>query len=410
MPEELEVEGRDEKPVAAGHAPVRGELGCDERREVVGVRVGAGERGLPVVWLLLREVARGIGHAPVAQARDVVLAMEFAVQRVARVAVLRRPHLSGDARMSRDDRHARLPDEVRREQVRAARAHAARGHPVGVEAEPVARDPRARPGLDGRTLARAPFHASRQERGVDEEVRERVFLEIALEARLVGALRQPDAGRLDARATAGRDDAVRELRADGVGPAQEREVAVRRGAREDLDVSGAREVRERADEIALESAAELAQELRDVIGVLRRERLEGVLAELGEAAHILFGAMLLIFRVILEPFDDVRVRDLLEEHRREADRELERDARVTEVVQHRGEREISADDRFVQPLLAVRPAPRVARVREMAVQDEGEGVRHEGLRVAHPRQTCDGRAGRPSHGPRSAASRAHRRA
>ena len=175
-------------------------------------------------------------------------------------------------------------------------------------------------------------------------------------------------------------------------------------------MSGAREVRERADEIALESAAELAQELRDVIGVLRRERLEGVLAELGEAAHILFGAMLLIFRVILEPFDDVRVRDLLEEHRREADRELERDARVTEVVQHRGEREISADDRFVQPLLAVRPAPRVARVREMAVQDEGEGVRHEGLRVAHPRQTCDGRAGRPSHGPRSAASRAHRRA
>ena len=108
--------------------------------------------------------------------------------------------------------------------------------------------------------------------------------------------------------------------------------------------------------------------------------------------------MLLILGVLLEPLDDVRIGELLEEHRREADRELEWDPRVTEVVQHRRERKVRADDRFMQPLLAVRPASRVARIREMAVEDKGERVRHEGLRVAHPRETCDERACRPSHG------------
>src|SRR5438128_7787660 len=93
---------------------------------------------------------------------------------------------------------------------------------------------------------------SAKERGVDEEVREAERLEHLLEPRRICTLRQPDATRVDADAPPGRARADRELRGDGR-RIEQRQVAVRRTRREDLDVPGAREVGEGADKIAREA-------------------------------------------------------------------------------------------------------------------------------------------------------------
>jgi len=204
------------------------------------------------VFGLLAEVDRRVGHAPVAQARTVVLPVELPVERIAGVALRRRPHLTGDLRMARDRGDRGVRDEIRAEQV-----------DLGID---------ERFGLvqqgDVRARARVPLGALRAERlrrdadlapahegGIGEEVREPVALERALEAGLVRALGEPDPGRLESGEALRRGEPDPQLRFDRT-IVEQREIPVRGAGGEDLHLAGAREVGERADDVAPEAIGE----------------------------------------------------------------------------------------------------------------------------------------------------------
>src|SRR5436309_10325306 len=100
----------------------------------------------------------------------------------------------------------------------------------------------------------------------------------------------------------------------------------------------------------------------------QRERASVRLAIPAEPLHVLLGALDLIVAVLDEAVIDVRIRELLEQRRREADGHAEGDARIAEIVEQAEERQVGPEDRLVDPLLAVRPATRTSRVRQMRMQ------------------------------------------
>ena len=137
-----------------------------------------------------------------------------------------------------------------------------------------------------------------------------------------------------------------------------------------------RERRERADEIAAEPP-QIRVPVRAIeTGVEARERCTVRVAVTFEATDVGIGALDLIVAVLDEPRVDVVVRELLDERRREPDRDLVRDIVVAQVVQQPQERQVGAEDRLVHPLLAVRPATSAARVRQVRMKDESEGFGH----------------------------------
>ena len=77
---------------------------------------------------------------------------------------------------------------------------------------------------------------------------------------------------------------------------------------------------------------------------------------------------------------ECRARELVREHRREADRH--RRARVVgggrELLQLLEQGEVAIERRFAQPVAAVRPPPVIQHVRQMAVQREDEIHRSRG--------------------------------
>src|SRR5213594_1672086 len=141
-------------------------------------------------------------------------------------------------------------------------------------------------------------------------------------------------------------------------------------------MAGAREGRERADEIAIEPP-----QVRIAMGAIERrvearDRTALGVAVVDEATNVGVGAMDLIVAVLDESRVDVTVRELLDERRREPDRDLVRDPALPKVVEKAEQRKVRTEDRLVHPFLAVRPAARAASVRQMRVEDEREGLGH----------------------------------
>src|SRR5688500_662500 len=121
MAEELAVEGGRDDRVGAGAAGRERELVPNTPRGGRRVRADALGGGLDVVLVLRPEVGLRVGHAPVAQAGPVVLAVELPVRAVAGIAELGGPHLPGDLGIARDGSDAGPSDEVRPEDVHARR-------------------------------------------------------------------------------------------------------------------------------------------------------------------------------------------------------------------------------------------------------------------------------------------------
>jgi hypothetical protein len=157
---------------------------------------------------------------------------------------------------------------------------------------------------------------------------------------------------------------------------EEWQVAVRRTGGEDLDVTGARERGERTDEIVAEASgvgiAMPAVQRR----VETRERAALAIAVGLEAADVRVGALDLVVAVLDESRVDVAVRKLLDERRRQSDRDLVGHRVVAQVVEEAEQRQVRPQDGLVHPLLAVRPSAGTARVRKMRVQDERESFGH----------------------------------
>src|SRR2546428_1276697 len=214
-----------------------------------------------------------------------------------------------------------------------------------------------------------------EERGVDEEVREAERLEHLLEPGRVRALRQPDAARIDADAPPRGARADRELRGDR-GRIEQRQIAMRRTRGEDLDVATPREVGERADEIVREALRVRVAVRAEEREVVERERAPLGIAITSEPFGVLLRTPDLIVAVLDEAVVDVRIRELLEEGRRETDGHAVRDARVAEIVEQAEEWKVRSEDGLVHPFLTVRPTAGAARVRQMRVEDEGECLCH----------------------------------
>ena len=215
-----------------------------------------------------------------------------------------------------------------------------------------------------------------EKRRVGEEVIDAVRFEEGLEARAVRAFRQPDAGGIDPGEASGRTAPERELRVDG-GLVEQRQVAVRRSRREDLDVTCGREVCERRDHVApepeQEGLAECPVRPPVELGELpprERRRLHAVPVRAGY----------LVVDVLEKALLDLAVRELLEERRRETDGDAVRHVVLAQVVERDEERQVGPQDRLVDPLFTVRPATGAADEREVRMQDEEEGVGHRGER------------------------------
>src|SRR5712692_674774 len=138
----------------------------------------------------------------------------------------------------------------------------------------------------------------------------------------------------------------------------------------------ARERRERADDVtAVAPHVRLAvrAEQRRVEG---RERRALQTAVAHEAPDVAVGACDLVVAVLDEAHIDVPIRQLLDERRRETDGDLVAHALIAQVVKQSEEREVRAQDRFVDPLLAMRPAPRATGVRQVRMEHERECLGH----------------------------------
>ncbi len=175
---------------------------------------------------------------------------------------------------------------------------------------------------------------------------------------------------------------------------EERQVPVRRRAREDLDVPRAREVGERAGDVAVEARDVRRPERAVDVRVERRELASVRVALRLEALAVGVSPADLVVDVLDRPVDDVAVGELIEEDRRDADRHAERHVRGAQIVQRGEDREVRAEHGLVDPLLSVRPAAGAARVRQVRMQHEREGVRHRPI-LSAPLRACS-RASEPA--------------
>jgi len=146
---------------------------------------------------------------------------------------------------------------------------------------------------------------------------------------------------------------------------EERQITVCRRGREDLDVSGLREIGERTDEVATEARSVRVPQATVGTDVEVGELGPSLIGRIGEASNVPLRADDLIVDVLERADVDVAIGQLLDEDGREPNDHPVRDARVSKIVQEDEQGQIRAEHRLVDPLLAVRPAPGAAAVRKM---------------------------------------------
>ncbi len=159
---------------------------------------------------------------------------------------------------------------------------------------------------------------------------------------------------------------------------QQREKAVRGGGADDLEASRGLERAEGADEVTaglVESAPEpekpLAPELRErqqpaVTGRAQRGRRFGAGREalVEERLHLLH---------------ELGARQLVGQHRRDADRHRRRHGLGAELLQDLEERKVGVERRLAEPVASVRPPPVIEDVGQVTMECENEvrsGTRH----------------------------------
>ena len=290
-----------------------------------------------VVDLLAAEVAGVVGDAPEAQAAGEVLLVELEICCVPGVAVLAAPDLERRLRVA-EERHRAAGAAARRHAVgQVRRAPPGPGHGRGGLARPQAERHEVAVEEDG--VARG------DQVGVGDEILEPLAREHLLQAgpyppdapavapgrrrplvtRPVGALREPDATRRPAKVAAVRLDGGAELEPDRFVAPEQRQVAVRGRAGDDLDVPGAPELGEGAGDVAADPAVHFPHPLVEFLPE-RGEPEDLLLARAPELlARIHAGAphVLVVKRQFLL---ELGRGELLGEHGREVDRPLGGDA------------------------------------------------------------------------------------
>ena len=344
-------------------------LGAVEE-EVARMQLGAGAGRGRIVRLLCAQLDLAgdaevlhAGVLPVAGRLDVRLdvlvievpadvAVELAVDRIARIAVLRTPHLHRTLRIAGERGHA--GGRVDRRVHAAARTR----HRVGERVR------------------------------VDEEEADVLGRQVLVDPRRVPAFGQPDAARIAAEVHPVVRAGHLDLRADGLGMDHQRQKAVGRATGDDLEGAGVLETLEAAHQIAAVAIVEQAPQMIVALAVVPGERAEVRIA----ARAVDFLVAELAERV--EPLGVARHEQLVAQHadqrRRQGHRDAEGDAVFHALVEDFEERKVRLGDGFVEPVfLEEFGIFRMPHVRQVGVQHDGEGAPHflplstSGTCVAH---------------------------
>ena len=91
--------------------------------------------------------------------------------------------------------------------------------------------------------------------------------------------------------------------------------------------------------------------------------------------HVLFGPRDLVVQILVEMIEHVRVGQLLGQHRRDPDRDLVPKPLGAQVIQRVQQRDIRLARGFVNPFLAVRPAPGQPRIGQVTVKDKRKSAK-----------------------------------
>jgi hypothetical protein len=231
-----------------------------------------------IVDRLGAEVAQVVGDPPEPEPSREVLLVELEIHVVARIAVLAAPHLQGGPGVA-EERHGLAVASPRGDRVRKVRRpcltrrHALGGLALGVLLQ-----------WKEVTIEEDRL-AGRDQVGIGHEILKPVHRQHLLDPgphaalapalgpgrrrplvpRTVGALREPDAPRCPAEVPAVCLDGGPELEVNRLVTRQERQVAVGRGAGDDLDVAGTLEIGEGAGNIAPDPPVHLPHPLEELL-------------------------------------------------------------------------------------------------------------------------------------------------
>src|SRR5690606_2147149 len=349
------------------------------------------------VFGLVAEPGAPARDPPVAVPAGVVAPVELEVPTVSGVAPLAAPDLERCRRLAREDVDRPVERSIGGDAIGRVRAA---GEVFGLE--PLA----AVPGVPfGEAPERgvalcvgAECLSAPEQVGVDEEVLDPLFGEELLDAPsatrfrdawspygrcpVVGGsirgLRQPDPARLTAEEAPGALDTESDLGTDHLVGAEEREVAVRRGAGDDLDRALVLESAECTDDVPVVAFAEVMEPLREddrpVAGDVAAVGAPFPSEDLRVVASGLDPLLEPAFEFVLERF----TRELLAEDRGDAERDPGPEPFLEEPLDPADQGEVAFRRRLVQPFGPVRPAAVREDVGEMGVQNEGECAEFHG--------------------------------
>ena len=212
---------------------------------------------------------------------------------------------------------------------------------------------------------------------VDEEEADVLLGEIAIDARRVPALGQPDAARIAAEVHAVVRGGHPDLRAHRFRMHHERQEAVRRAAGDDLQDAVVLQPLEGSDEVALVPIVKQPPQVVEVLAVVPGERPE--LGIVPQPVHFLVGQLAERIETLRVPREEQLVAQHANERRRQGHRDAERDPFVDAPVEDLEQRQVRLGDRLVEPVLLEELGIfRVAHVRQVRVEHDGEDAAGHG--------------------------------
>ena len=170
--------------------------------------------------------------------------------------------------------------------------------------------------------------------------------------------------------------AHRQLQPDALIAREERQEAMGGGGTDDLDAAARLEPAERGDQVPVEGMKELAQPVVS----LEPEGRERNQVRVAGSAQRLGRRVARLDPLVEERLDlgaEERVRQLVGQHRRNADRHRRLDAVALERLERLDERQVGVQRRLGEPVGAVRPAAVIEHPRQVAVQGQHEVEAHE---------------------------------
>src|SRR5579859_1403384 len=381
VPEQLGIKGRRQNGRSRSVAAIAGKRVCRYAGEVGGVLAGPRKRYLRIVRLLQSKIDLVPGDFPVAIAARPALLVKFQITCVARITVIAAPHLDSGARIARKERDLRLGIGARRV-VR----------PVKVLLRTLGSNFHRNRHVAGKPLIRSELRRAVHQVGVDLEkfesmLRQELFHAFTLHGmfsmrrtkavqrhgklpwsrRTIAALRQPNTAWPPAKKALVRLHSGFDLRADRSVSSQQRKIAVRGAASDDLDGAAVIKTLKAANDVGAK-----------IVKMAQRAFVEA-LPEARDLHHVALALQAEVFRVLVRGFNLAqqifgefvlknRMRELLQQNRREIYVRLERQPLLLQFGENPQQWQVGLRRGFVQPLHAVRPGAVIHYVWKVRMQ------------------------------------------